>query len=280
VIADVVRLAAAYRAREDARADAVARDPFARQLVGPIDGLLAEALASPERLDWLFIARSYAIDRLLAREVAGGIDAVLSLGAGLDSRPYRLALPRGLVWIEADAADVLDYKSERLAAASASCRVERIPIDLSNPDGRRGVLAGVARRGARVLVVSEGLLIHLMSDEVRGLARELSAIPSFHRWLFDIVSPALLPSLNDHSGALVRAAGAPYLFAPREGPAFFARDGWRVLGVRSLLKTAQKLERLPGTLRLLGMMSDGQHHPDRPWAGACLLGNESARVID
>jgi hypothetical protein len=43
-----------------------------------------------------------------------GVDTVLNLGAGLDTRPYRMDVPQGLRWIEVDYPHVIDLKEERL----------------------------------------------------------------------------------------------------------------------------------------------------------------------
>jgi hypothetical protein len=112
-----------------------------------------------------------------------------------------------------------------------------------------------------------------MADAVGALARDLAGPPSFQRWLLDIVSPGLLTMINERAGDLVRSAGAPFLFGPQEGPAFFERYGWTPLNVRSLLKTAASLKRLPMFLRMMAMLPEGpQPAGSRPWSGVCLLG--------
>jgi methyltransferase (TIGR00027 family) len=265
-------LAAAYRARESDRPDAVFRDPHARALAGAVSAPIARAMAHGDKIDWLFAARTYVFDRLIAREIADGADMVLSLAAGLDARPYRLNLPASLTWVEADLPDILDYKADVLAGAAPACQVERIAIALVNPDARRGLFADVGRRAKRAVVITENVLLYLMPDEVHALARDLSAMETIRRWMTDLVSPSVLTMLAEHSGDIGRRAGAPYLFSPPQGPAFFERDGWELLGVRSIVKAALKLERLPISLRLMAMMPDGQHPGDRPWAGVCLFG--------
>src|SRR5262249_37133698 len=146
--------------------------------------------------------------------------------------------PSSLKWVEVDLPDILEYKAAILADAKPRCTLERIPLDLSNADARRGLLADLARKASRAIAITEGLLIYLMPDEVGSLARDLAAHERFDRWIVDVVSPGLLKMMKDEMGELVRQAGAPCLFAPADGPAFFERDGWRVLGVKSLLKTA------------------------------------------
>jgi methyltransferase (TIGR00027 family) len=271
-ISDTARWVAVYRARESERPDAVFRDPHARALAGDRGERIAAALAN-QNMEWSVVARTHAFDRFLIKELAAGADQVLNLAAGLDTRPYRLDLPASLRWIEVDLPEILDYKEAILGDAKPVCELERVRLDLSNHDARRGLFASVARRGQRTIVVSEGLVIYLMADEVCALARDLAEPPTFDRWIVDIVSPQLLTMIDEQSGPLVRQAGAPFLFAPADGPGFFERCGWQPLGVKSLLKTAASLGRLPVFLRLMAALPEGsQPYATRPWSGVCLLG--------
>jgi len=54
---------------------------------------------------------------------------VVNLAAGLDTRPYRMALPSGLQWIEIDLPELLAYKAETLAGETLACRLERVALD-------------------------------------------------------------------------------------------------------------------------------------------------------
>jgi methyltransferase (TIGR00027 family) len=270
-ISDTARWMAVYRARETDRHDAVFRDPFARALAGERGERIAKSL-SDDNMEWAVVARTHAFDRLLAKEIEKGADLVLNLAAGLDARPYRLDLPPSLRWVEVDLPEILDYKAGILAGETPKCVLERVPVDLANYDARRGLFNDLGRRASRAVVMTEGLVIYLMPEEVGALARDLAAPPTFDRWIVDIVSPGLLVMINERAGSLVRQAGAPFLFAPHEGPAFFESFGWRVLGVRSLLKTAASLNRLPIFLRMMAMLPEGSHPGGaRPWSGACLL---------
>lgn len=282
-ISDTARWVAIYRARETDRPDAAFHDPFARRLAGERGERIAASLADPN-MEWAIVARTYAFDRLLTREIESGADLVVNLAAGLDARPYRLDLPASLRWVEVDLPEILEYKTSVLASATPRCVLERVPVDLSNHDARRGLFRDLARRASRAVVMAEGLLIYLMPDEVGALARDLreagdssaddhAAPHPFERWIVDVVSPGLIAMMNERAGAAVRQAGAPFLFGPREGPAFFERYGWQVLRVRSLLKTAAALRRLPVFLRLMALLPEGSPPGgSRPWSGVCLLG--------
>jgi methyltransferase (TIGR00027 family) len=272
------RLLAAHRARESARRDAAFSDPYARVLLGAIDDRFSRILSGADTTEWLFTARTVAFDRLIAKEVAAGLDLVVSLGAGLDARPYRLALPAGLRWVDVDSPDVLDYKADILSSARPSCSITFHPVDLANPDARRGAFRDLGRGATRALVFGESLLVHLMRSDVQALSDDLAAVPAFQRWLVDLVSPPMMDLLNEQSGDIVRETGAPYVFAPRQGPAVLDGAGWQLVGVRSLIQTALKLERLPIALRMTAFLSEGEAAANRPWAGACLLGKHEPGI--
>ena len=90
----------------------------------------------------------------MTRLVAHGADLVVNLAAGLDTRPYRMPLPPSLRWVEVDLPDILDYKEEILGDARPVCAAERVRLDLSNEDGRRGLFGDLGRRARQVAVIS------------------------------------------------------------------------------------------------------------------------------
>jgi len=271
-ISDTARWVAVYRARETERPDAAFRDPFARRLAGERGEQIARAMPMAEEAAWSFIARTHLFDRFIVRAVEGGADLVVNLAAGLDARPYRMTLPPSLRWVEVDLPEILDYKEEVLAAEKPVCALERVRLDLSNVDARRGLFARLGGSARHALVISEGLLIYLMRSDIYDLGRDLAEPAGFRHWIVDIVSPGLLEMLKHRMGDLVRQAGAPYVFGPPEGPPFFERCGWKPIEVRSMLKTAAKLGRLPMLLRMLALLPESAGaQGSRPWAAVCLL---------
>jgi len=272
-ISDTARWVAVYRARETERPDAAFRDPFARRLAGERGEQIANSLPGFAEAEWSFMARTHLVDKYITSGVKNGsVDQVINLAAGLDARPYRMDLPSTLRWVEVDLPDILDYKEAILADATPVCALERVRLDLSNEDARRGLFQRLGARSAHTLVIAEGLLIYLMRDDVRQLARDIAAVPSLRHWAVDLCSPGLLHMMMERMGDLVREAGAPYLFAPPEGPAFFEQGGWKPIDVRSLLKTARRLDRLPLFLKMIAMLPESNGgQGSRPWAAVCLL---------
>ncbi len=114
----------------------------------------------------------------------------------------------------------------------------------------------------------------ILADEkpVASLARDLAAVPSFTQWVCDIVSPGVKRIIEKRAGRDLHEAGAPFKFAPREGPGFFATCGWKPVAVRSLLKTAAQLGRLTFLFRLMALLPESSgRQGSRPWSGVCLL---------
>src|SRR5215813_13040545 len=110
-VSDTALMVAACRALESECADGFVHDPFAARLAGERGMAILKAMPRPEVLRFGIGVRSHFLDELLL-ELLGAekIATVLSVGCGLDTRPWRLKLPPDLRWIEVDFADMLDYK--------------------------------------------------------------------------------------------------------------------------------------------------------------------------
>jgi methyltransferase (TIGR00027 family) len=271
-ISDTARWAAVYRARETERPDALFRDPFARRLAGERGEEIANAIAFSNKNTWSWLARTYLFDHFITQEIAGGCDLVINLAAGLDARPYRMDLPASLRWIEIDLAGILDYKEEILKDDKPVCALERIRLDLSDVNARREVFAALGNRGSRALIITEGLIVYFNTEAVGAFAEDLAAPPSFQRWVTDLCSPGLLKLLKKKMGTQM-GDSAVLKFAPPEGPAFFGPHGWQPLEVRSFMKTAAQLKRVPFFLKIMSLLPESNGaQGSRPWAGACLLG--------
>jgi methyltransferase (TIGR00027 family) len=260
-----------YRALESERTDAWFRDPLARRLAGERGGRIAAEMGHASRTAWRFVARTVVIDQYIERCVSQGARLVVNLAAGLDTRPYRMALPRTLRWVDVDLPEMLAYKTEILTGEHPVCDLERVPLNLADVDARRRLFAEM--QGARALVITEGLVIYLSTEQVAQLAVDLAINPDFAWWTLDMVSPKLMTMMRDSFGGTLSQAGAPLQFAPPEGPAFFERYGWSPLEVQSLLHSAKTLRRLSPWLWLVAtfLPDPAGRKPHYPWAGICLF---------
>jgi len=241
-VSDTARWVAMYRAMESDRPDALFHDRWARQLAGPQGEAILRHLPKARRTSWPMIVRTQVMDELILRAIReDGVDTVLNLAAGLDTRPYRLPLPKSLRWIEADFDDVLNYKKGVLAQEQPNCALELAPVDLTDAAARTQLFARLAASSRHTFVIAEGLLVYLQSDQVARLAADLAAQPSFQFWLIDLSSPELLKRLNKVWGKSMEQT--PLIFGPAEGTEFFEPHGWREKEFRSMFMEALRLKR-------------------------------------
>jgi methyltransferase (TIGR00027 family) len=274
-ISDTARWAAVYRARESDRQGGLFRDPFARRLAGERGEQIARTLPAQDRNEWAWVIRTFLFDSFITEQIEQGADMVVNLAAGLDARPYRMALPSSLRWIEVDLPEILAHKEDILRAEKPGCALDRVRLDLSNVSARKDLFEQLGRKAAKALIVTEGLLVYFTADDVGSLARDLAAPRGFQRWVLDIGSPGLIRMLQKQIGSQLSEARAPLRFAPEEGPGFFTPLGWRPVDVRSILRTAVRARRVPLLLRIIAFLPESAgRQGSRPWSGVCLLAKQ------
>ncbi|MEU0987432.1 class I SAM-dependent methyltransferase [Streptomyces sp. NPDC005953] len=189
-------MVAAARAIETHRDDTLARDVYAEHFV-----LAAPASAGwPVRIQqvrdgdanplWGRFARYFGLrtrvldDFLLQTVHTGGARQVVLLGAGLDSRAFRLDWPSGCVVFEIDREGVLAFKRTVLDRLSATPKAARVPIPIDLRADWVGALADAGfDRTAPSVWLAEGLLFYLpaaaetyLIDTVDRLSTEGSAL--------------------------------------------------------------------------------------------------------
>ncbi|MGO8968104.1 MAG: class I SAM-dependent methyltransferase [Myxococcaceae bacterium] len=277
-VSDTARWVAYYRALESERPDALFKDSFARRLAGERGQAIAESMPGGVRgSSWPMVVRTVLIDELVYTSLAEGVDRVLNLAAGLDTRPYRLHLPPTLSWVEADLPGLLREKERLLADEKPVCDLRREPVDLLEPSARRAFLERALQGCKRALVLTEGLLIYLEPKEVRALGGDLAAQSPIAFWMLDLASPGILRMLQRRTASRL-GAGAQMKFGPPEGVAFFEAMGWTPLDIRPYLQEGARLHRLPAFLRLLAPFSktDPRHPGRRPWSAVVRFGRRPA----
>jgi methyltransferase (TIGR00027 family) len=247
-VSDTARWVAIYRAMETERPDAIFTDPFARKLGGPKGESIVNTMPRGRSAAWAMITRTAVFDEIIMSKVkGGGVDLVLNLAAGLDTRPWRMSLPPELRWVDVDLPGILNYKTEAMKDVKPACRYEAVTIDLTDAGKRQALFHSLGATAKRALIVTEGLLIYLTPDNVGALATALHAERSFRWWLTDLAHPRLLKMMSRSWGKSVAAGNAPFIFGPAEGPAFFAKFGWREAEFRLSLEEARRLKReMPG----------------------------------
>jgi methyltransferase (TIGR00027 family) len=269
-VSDTALWVATYRAQETERPDALFRDPLAARLAGEKGLKIAARMSGTRYTAWSIVIRTSIIDDYI-RRLLPEVDVVLNLGAGLDTRPYRLELPASLRWIEVDYPHMVQLKEERLRDEKPRCRLERVSLDLADLPARRNFLAGFA--GARALVLTEGVVPYLSVEEAASLADDLRA-SKVGLWITDYISPRLMTMLQ--RGRRKREMrNAPFRFKPDDWFGFFAQHGWKPREIRYTPEESEKLGRpIPRpwwSFVLALVMSRARREEFRKFSGYVLL---------
>lgn len=226
-VSDTALWVAAYRAAESERPDALFHDPYARRMAGQRGQEIVDALPFGRSMAWSMIVRTAVMDEIILQSIAErGVSTVLNLGAGLDTRAYRLALPPSLRWFDVDLPEITAYRQACLAGEQPACTHEHVVADLSQAAARAEVLEAARDAQGRLLVVTEGLLLYLTPEQVGALATQLHGEPQVSWWLADMVTPLLQKTMGTIWRSHLSGADASFRFAPSDPRAFFQTFGW------------------------------------------------------
>jgi methyltransferase (TIGR00027 family) len=187
---------------------------------------------------WAVVVRASAIDRLIGEALRTGIDTVINLGAGLDTRPYRMELPSNLRWIEIDLPTIVELKNSKLRTHKPVCRLERVGLNLLDGPARRELFERYGAASKNTLLIAEGIIPYFSNEEAGALASDLSAVPSFQLWIQDFDNAGKRGMPRSWTKKL---RAAPFLFSVSDWFEFFSKCGWRP---REIVTSADESERL------------------------------------
>ncbi|NJP65423.1 class I SAM-dependent methyltransferase [Streptomyces spiramenti] len=166
-------LVAAARAIETHRHDSLAQDPYAEHFVRAAPACaqwpirIEEAAGGDGNPLWgrfarYFGLRTRVLDDFLLRSLAAGPRQVVLLGAGLDTRAFRLDRPADSVVYEVDRAGVLAFKERVLDGLAATPRGGRVPVPVDLREDWVTALTGAGFDPTEPSVwFAEGLLFYL-----------------------------------------------------------------------------------------------------------------------
>ena len=177
------------------------------------------------------------IDDLIEQAVAEGVDTILNLGAGLDTRPYRMELPPSLRWVEVDFPAVIDLKNQQLADDQPNCRVERFKFDLTDRASRRELFAEINKGANKILVLTEFVIPYLTEADVAELADDLRRLSQIGYWIVDSFPR------NWRRDPALGNKRTRFLFKPLDWFGFFADHDWRPKEIRYISIEAKRLGR-------------------------------------
>ncbi|MFF0222771.1 class I SAM-dependent methyltransferase [Streptomyces sp. NPDC004629] len=182
-------LVAAARAIETHRPDALARDEYAEHFVRAAPACADWPVRPDEvpdgdadplwgRLGRYFGLRTRVFDDHLQDRAETGTRQFVLLGAGLDTRAYRLPWPSGSTVFEIDQEPVLAFKQHTLGSLEAAPRARRVTIaaDLRRDEWPHALLEAGFDPARPTAWLAEGLLLYLPAAAERRLIAAVTTL--------------------------------------------------------------------------------------------------------
>ncbi len=192
-ISYTARIVAAKRAIEQFHPAPLFEDPYAAALAGDeVDVLLSrwQEVAAVQvvpleqvvvkRTRYIAIRTKFMDDCLNAALSQAEYKQVVILGAGLDTRAYRLTWPPGTTVYEVDSPAVLYYKAQVLRGITPTCIYRPVPGDLAAPNAQwaTDILAAGYQATVPTIWLVEGVVMYLQEKEVHRLLQTVTALSS------------------------------------------------------------------------------------------------------
>lgn len=197
---------------------------------GPLAGQLPDSFGRGTY--GLQVMRTRYIDDAVTALAEAGITQVVILGAGLDTRAYRLPALGEAVVFEVDLPELQERKRRGLAGTRPTAREVRfVATDFTEQGLDEALTTSGLDRSRPVLFVWEGVTQYLPEAAVRSTLAVIGASAQGSALLFTYVLRSALPTSTTHgwSGGLRQQweASEPWLFGldPGEVPVLLAEFG-------------------------------------------------------
>ena len=178
--------------------------------------------------------KRYIDDKL--DEALGTIDAVVVLGAGMDTKAYRLARRSDIPVFEVDLPVNIERKKAAVqrAIGAVPASVHLVPLDFERDDLISALTDHGYRPDSRTFFIWEGVTQYLTEDAVRGTLGALRATPAGSRLVFTYVRKDFIDGVNMYGAAILykrfRQRQQVWRFGldPDKVAAFIAEFGWHL----------------------------------------------------
>ena len=170
-------------------------------------------------------------------ESLGDIDAVVILGAGLDTRGYRLARRTDIPVYEVDLPVNIERKRAvvRRALGTQPASVRLVPMDFERDDLATVLAEHGYRTDYRTFFIWEGVTQYLTADAVRATLDQLRGAAPGSRLVFTYIRRDFIDGVNLYGARSLyrrfREKRQVWLFGlqPDDVSAFIAEYGWRLI---------------------------------------------------
>jgi len=135
------------------------------------------------------ICRTVYIDTLLIKAIKEGIRAVVNLGAGVDSRAFRIPCIESIPYFELDLPEVMEAKRSNInkKLGELPSNVYLVPIDFSSQDLGEELKKAGYDLSLKTLFIWEGVTQYINNEAIDNTLRYVAQAPAGSRIVFTYV---------------------------------------------------------------------------------------------
>ena len=181
--------------------------------------------------------RCYIIDEAIRRQLIAHPDSlIITVGAGFDSRPYRLA---GGNWVELDEPQIINVKNEKLPIAECTNKLTRVSIDFS----KETLVEKLAVYGQHqaIIIIIEGVFMYLQESAIADTLKQLQHLFPQHVLLCDLMTRPFFEKLAQSVHNKLVATGARFTARPDKPTEIFKQNDYVETAHTPIYKRAAEL---------------------------------------
>ncbi len=247
-VSDTAFYTCGIRAQDAESAHPVCNDQYARRFMNARGAEVFSMFSGDRMGSNAHLARHSMIDALLRARLAAAPDTcVVTIGAGFDSRPYRI---QGGAWIELDEPGIIEYKNQRLAVTDCANGLSRISVDF----GRDRLYEKLPQLvpASKVVVVIEGVFFYLAEEQIHETLKALQQAYPGHELICDLMTRRLIESRYRKNHKKLQQMNAPFKFLADAPASTFTQAGYRLGSEASILTRTFELMWNKGIAALFG----------------------------
>jgi methyltransferase (TIGR00027 family) len=131
------------------------------------------------------IARTRFIDELVQENAINGIEQYVILGAGYDTRAYRLDLPQSLRVFEVDQPEVQKRKRKKLPASLLDNEsVEYVSVDFSHQTVSERLIERGFDKSKSTIITLEGVSQYISKEDFSALVKDIASLKKSKDFIF------------------------------------------------------------------------------------------------
>ena len=223
---------------EDAKkTPSICNDVYAERFMDERGKQIFEPFKSEKMPNISNITRCRLIDDYLLAEVSENSQLnIISIGAGFDSRPYRL---RGGNWLEIDEPQIISYKNEKLPVDECSNPLRRISIDFAHESLKEKLEAETA--GDHTVFVIEGVFMYLEPGVIETTISTIQSLFPKHVLYCDLMTKKFFTKFAQSVHSKLVASGGTFSERPDNPEKLFTRHNYKAIERIPMFRRAAEL---------------------------------------